>query len=157
MLQNNGNAHMSHVEHPATQVPSPTGLRILYADDMKELREVAKVALTREGHQIECVPGGKEALDRLTADPAAIDLLITDHHMPGMDGIELVQAVRERKLSCRILVFCSALSRDVQEAYRRCAVDRFLYKPVLPSDLRRVIREIFPAGSNLPKDRDASS
>ena len=134
---------MSPVEQSAAKGPLPS-LRILYADDMKELRDVANVALAREGHRIECVASGAEALRRLTDAPDAIDLLITDHHMPGMDGIELVQAVRERELSCRILVFCSALSRDVHDAYRRFAVDRFLYKPVLPSDLRRAIREIFP-------------
>jgi CheY-like chemotaxis protein len=147
---------MSHGETSAVKGPPPTGLRILYADDMKELRDVAKIALTREGHRIECVPGGREALDHLAAGPDAIDLLITDHHMPGMDGIELVQAVLARRLSCRVLVFCSALSRDVQEAYRQCAVDRFLYKPVLPSDLRRVIREIFSESPGQPKDEDAS-
>lgn len=123
---------------------------------MKELRDVARIALSREGHRIECVPGGQEALDRLIAAPRAIDLLITDHHMPGMDGIELVQKVREREMPCRILVFCSALSRDVHEAYRKFAVDRVLYKPVLPSDLRRVIREIFSESTLTRKDLDAS-
>ncbi|MEN9662377.1 MAG: hypothetical protein RL324_1326 [Verrucomicrobiota bacterium] len=126
-----------------TAKESLSGLRILYADDMKERRDVASAALTREGHRIECVASGAEALRRLTEDPAAINLLITDHHMPGMDGIALVQAVREREIPCRILVFCSALSRDVHDAYRRFAVDRVLYKPVLPSDLRRTIRDIF--------------
>lgn len=133
---------MSPVE-PSAAKGTSASLRILYADDMKELREVANAALTREGHRIECVASGAEALRRLTDGPDVIDLLITDHHMPGMDGIELVQAVRERELPCRILVFCSALSRDVHDAYRRFAVDRFLYKPVLPSDLRQAIREIF--------------
>jgi CheY-like chemotaxis protein len=63
--------------------------------------------------------------------------------MPGMDGIELVQKVRERKIHCRIMVFCSALSRDVHDAYRRLSVDRMLYKPVMPAELRTAIREIF--------------
>lgn len=134
--------YMSPVEQSAAKKTS-SGLRILYADDMKELRDVASISLTREGHRIECVASGAEALHRLVESPDTIDLLITDHHMPGMDGIELVQAVRERELPCRILVFCSALSREVHDAYRRFAVDRFLYKPVLPSELRQTIREIF--------------
>lgn len=134
---------MSHVESPATQSPPPKALRILYADDMKELRDVAKIALSREGHQIECVPDGAEALRRLVANPDSVDLLITDHHMPGMDGIELVQKVRELGFTCRIMVFCSALSREVHDSYRQRAVDRMLFKPVLPSELRQAIREIF--------------
>jgi CheY-like chemotaxis protein len=119
------------------------GLRILYADDMQELRDVVKAALAREGYTIECVPSGLHALERLKENSDAVDLLITDHHMPGMDGIELVQRVREHEYSFRVMVFCSALSREVQDSYRRLAVDRLLYKPVLPAELRQAIREIF--------------
>jgi DNA-binding NarL/FixJ family response regulator len=53
--------------------------------------------------------------------------------------------VREQKLPCRVMVFCSALSRDVHDAYQDLAVDRMLYKPVLPAELRQAIREIFNA------------
>lgn len=133
---------MSLPEKPAAP-PRPALRRILYADDMKELRDVVTASLAREGYAIECVPNAPEALRRLLGQPEAIDLLITDHHMPGMDGIELVQQVRERKLACRVMVFCSALSRDVHDAYQDLAVDRMLYKPVLPADLRQAIREIF--------------
>jgi two-component system chemotaxis response regulator CheY len=116
--------------------------RILYADDMKELRDVVTASLAREGYEIECVPSGWDALRRLLERPGAVDLLITDHHMPGMDGIELVRKVRERKIACRVMVFCSALSREVHDCYRDLGVDRMLYKPVLPAELRQVIREV---------------
>jgi CheY-like chemotaxis protein len=133
---------MSAPETPAATAQA-VKRRILYADDMKELRDVVTASLAREGYEIECVPGGREALRRLLERPGAVDLLITDHHMPGMDGIELVQLVREHKVPCRVMVFCSALSRDVHDAYQRLAVDRMLYKPVLPLELRLTIREIF--------------
>src|SRR5262245_16170296 len=135
---------MSAVESPISPEQA-AGLRILYADDMKELRDLAKAVLGREGHRVECVSSGIEALGRLIEDSASVDLLITDHHMPGMDGIELVQKVRARKFPCRIMVFCSALSRDVQDSYMALGVDRMLYKPVLPAELREVIREISAA------------
>lgn len=120
-------------------------LRILYADDMRELREVARIALSREGHLIECVGDGQQALDRVTADPTAYDLVITDHHMPHVNGIELVTRLRGLPYHGKILIFCSELSPVVSETYHRLNVDRILYKPVFPSELRQVLADLFAA------------
>lgn len=117
-------------------------LRILYADDMRELREVLALTLSRCGHAIECVPDGVEALQRLTLDPAGFDLLITDHHMPRMNGLELVTAVRAMPFAGKVLVFCSELSREVNTRYVNLGVDRILYKPVVPAELRAALAEI---------------
>ncbi len=128
---------------------SPRGktLRILYAEDLRDLREVARIALTRDGHTIECVADGAIALQQLTAEPAAFDLLITDHHMPNMNGLELVTALRNLPFSSKIVVFSSELSPTVSAAYRELRVDRILPKPIFPSELRQVLAELFPATS----------
>ena len=120
-------------------------LRILYADDMRELREVARIALTREGHLIECVGDGQQAIDRLTADPDRYDLVISDHHMPHINGIELVSRLRQLPYAGKVLIFCSELSPAISERYRQLAVDRILYKPVFPSELRQVLADLFLA------------
>lgn len=124
-------------------------LRILYADDMPELRDVARISLSREGHGVECVADGLLALARLTADPT-FDLVITDHHMPNMNGIELVAHLRERKFPGRIMVFSSELSSEAATEYKRLSVDRVLYKPVFPSALRQAIGELFPSVAQAP-------
>jgi CheY-like chemotaxis protein len=115
----------------------------LYADDVRELRDVARISLTREGHGIECVEDGQVALERLLAGMDDFDLLITDHHMPRMNGLQLVTRVRELPFAGKIMIFCSELNPLVGDAYRRLNVDRILYKPVFPSDLRRVLAEMF--------------
>jgi CheY-like chemotaxis protein len=126
------------------EVGSPKRLlRILYADDMRELREVARIALSREGHLIECVGDGQEALQRVTADPNAYDLVISDHHMPHLNGIELVKRIRTLPYAGKILIFCSELSPAVSETYHQLKVDRILYKPVFPSELRQVLADLF--------------
>lgn len=102
------------------------------------------MALTRDGHMIECVVDGAVALEKLTAAPDSVDLLITDHHMPVMNGLELVTAVRELGFPGKIIVFSSELSVAVADEYRRMAVDGFLPKPIFPSDLRRVLAGMFP-------------
>ncbi len=125
-------------------------LRILYADDMRELREVARIALTREGHLIECVGDGQQALDRVSATPDAYDLVITDHHMPHLNGIELVTHLRTLPYHGKILIFCSELSPTVTETYHTLKVDRILYKPVFPSELRQVLVDLFAPATCAP-------
>jgi two-component system chemotaxis response regulator CheY len=132
---------MLHTESESSS--SKKLLRILYADDMRELREVARIALSREGHLIECVGDGQQALDRVTADPTAYDLVISDHHMPHVNGVELVTRLRLLPFHGKILIFCSELSPAVNETYHRLNVDRILYKPVFPSELRQVLADLF--------------
>ncbi len=133
---------------PASSLAAPSVskrfLRILYADDLRELRDVARISLSREGHGIECVEDGQLAAARVAAD-AGFDLVITDHHMPNMNGLELVLRLRELKFPGKIMVFSSELSSAVAADYTRLKVDRILYKPVYPTALRQVLHELFPA------------
>jgi two-component system chemotaxis response regulator CheY len=118
-------------------------LRILYAEDMRELRHVAQMSLTRQGHSIECCVDGAAALERLAAEPTNFDVLITDHHMPNMNGLELVGALRRsHPFPGKIIVFCSELSPQVSAAYVSLRVDAFLKKPVFPSALREVLARL---------------
>ena len=121
-------------------------LRILYADDLRELRELARLSFGRDGHGVECVEDGSLALARIAEDPT-FDLVITDHHMPIMNGLELVTRLRQENFAGKIMVFSSELSDAIAREYRRFEVDRILYKPVLPSALRHALAELFPGGS----------
>ncbi len=129
-----------------TQVSStakPTALkplRILYAEDMRELRQIAQMSLTRQGHSIECCEDGREAFTRLKSAPEAFDVVITDHHMPNMNGLEFIGSLRRSlPFTGKIVVFCSELSPQVSAAYSEFNVDAFLKKPVFPSALREVL------------------
>jgi len=132
--------------HGGRPASPPRVLRVLYADDVKELRDVIRLTLMREGHSVECVVNGSEAFKQLEAAPEAYDLLITDHHMPVMNGLELVTAVRSAEAyHGRIIVFTSELSLHIAGAYRRLQVDRMIPKPVFPSALRQIIASLFAA------------
>ncbi len=118
-------------------------LHILYADDVRELREVVRMSFERAGHHIDCVDDGDVALEKIVAGPT-YDLVITDHCMPRMDGLELVTRLRARDFPGRIIVFCSELSEEVAAAYHALHVDHLLYKPIFPSKLRHILTELFP-------------
>jgi len=137
------------VHYPTSMAPSVTEKnaaakktkRVLYVDDMRELREVARLALTRSGHQVDCAPDGREALEIVRANPDAFDIVITDHHMAVMNGIELVMKLRELNFQGKIVVVSSELNLDVEADYRRLGVERILYKPVELSELRSLVAE----------------
>jgi CheY-like chemotaxis protein len=118
-------------------------LRILYADDMRELRDLMTMVLTKQGYKIETAESGAPALARLGGTPAEFDLLITDHHMPGMNGLELVRQTRQTSFPGKIVVFSSEISDEVHEQYRRFAVDAILPKPIFPSTFCNVLAQLF--------------
>jgi len=115
--------------------------RVLYVDDMRELREVTHIALSRAGHMVECVADGADAFDRITSDPGTFDIVISDHHMAGMNGLELVVKLREIKFPGMIAIVSSELNGDVADEYRRLGIERILYKPVELHDLRALVLE----------------
>jgi two-component system, chemotaxis family, chemotaxis protein CheY len=113
-------------------------LRVLYADDMRELRQLLEIVLGRDGHKVDSVPDGHLALELIKKDLTTYDVVITDHHMPTISGLELVAKLREVNFPGRIIVFSSELSTAVDASYRRHRVDHILPKPIFPSDLRAI-------------------
>jgi two-component system chemotaxis response regulator CheY len=135
---------------PPASSPSPSRpsrgpgrlVRVLYAEDLRELREVMRVIVEAEGYQIETVSDGDEALQRLRDDPAAYDLLITDHHMPRMNGLELVHQVVKIPFPGKIMVFSSELDPAVHREYHGLGVAVILPKPIRPALLRKSLAEL---------------
>ncbi len=128
-----------HALSNGVSAPVKRARHILYADDMRELWCLLEVTLSRDGHTVETVADGREALERITAAPGAFDLLITDHHMPFMNGLELVRRLRSLPFTGKIVVFSSELDLAISEAYRRLRVDCILPKPIFPNTLRAVL------------------
>jgi two-component system, chemotaxis family, chemotaxis protein CheY len=129
---------------PTTQpTPAPRARRVVYADDMQELRELVQVVLGREGFAVETFANGKSAFNHIAPHAEAIDLVITDHHMPEMNGLELVHRLKAMNYAGKILVFSSELSFEVHARYRDAGVDRVLPKPIFPSQLRQILGELF--------------
>lgn len=69
----------------APQMPDPPG-RILVVDDDPAVADVVRRYLVRDGHAVECVHDGYEALRRAAEAPR--DLVVLDLMLPGMDGLE---------------------------------------------------------------------
>src|SRR5438128_14928 len=127
MLQSNC-METSTATQPLSSVAasSKRNVRVLYLEDMQELRDIMRISLSRDGHEIECVEEGEVALQRVIEDPG-FDLIITDHHMPRMNGLEFVTHLRAMMFRGKIVVFSSDVNPKVATEYRKLGVDRMIY------------------------------
>ena len=78
--------------------------RILIAEDEEAIRQLVARALIQDGHQVVTVGDGGEALDVLTRERGAFELLLTDIRMPVMDGIALALAATRDHPALTILL-----------------------------------------------------
>ena len=75
---------------------------ILIIDDEKDIRVVLKEVLRRAGYDVTLAANGRDGLEQLAADGA--DMVITDVIMPGIDGVAMVQQIRETYPDMPIIV-----------------------------------------------------
>ena len=129
---------MSTLPFPSESLPRRS-LRILCVDDLADIRYVLRLILQHRGHQVTCADDGSEAHTIISDNPGHFDLVITDHQMPVMTGLELVQSLRELQFEGKILIFSSSLDHQVTTAYRELGVDGMLDKPLPPDELIQAI------------------
>lgn len=122
-------------------------LNILLAEDERSVAFSILFALKADGHKIQIVRNGEEALVELTGKPGAFDLLITDHSMPRANGVELVKRLRDTAFCGKIVVLSAHLSAENRAAYLALGVNMMIPKPFDVHRLRAAIREIGTGGA----------
>jgi len=117
-------------------------LHILVVDDEPSVSTSILWALKPFGRIAKVVTDGEQALANLAGDPT-INLVITDHSMPRMSGLELVRRLSETGYHGKILVLSAHLSHRNRAAYDSLGVNAMLPKPFDVDALRQVIAELF--------------
>lgn len=126
---------------PPARANSKKSLHIVHVDDLKELCEIVRASLEREGHVVESFADGASGLARIKENPAAIDVFISDHHMPKMNGLEVVRELRHINFPGRIFIFSSEVDEDVNNIYLQLKVDHVLPKPIVLPELKQLLAE----------------
>src|SRR5712671_4540375 len=75
---------------------------ILIVDDEPGVRSALSGVLRDEGYSVEAVPSGEECLDRVTR--SAVDLIVLDVWLPGMDGLATLARLRERQVDAQVVL-----------------------------------------------------
>lgn len=111
---------------PATNPPKG---RILVVDDEPIVRSTAKLALEGDGHTVEVVASGQQALDILSRPGEHFSLVLLDLSMPGLDGGRTFDAIRRSHPDLPV-VLCSGYSEaEIRRKFAGTTISGFLQKP----------------------------
>lgn len=116
---------------------------VLLVEDDLDLRNLLALYLSESSFDVTQAADGAEALRMLENSSKHFGALITDHNMPLLTGIELIQASIEKRIHVPVKILMSAESFR-EETIRALAEDHatmFLKKPILPSALLKILRE----------------
>ena len=116
--------------------------RVLVVDDHESVRSGVALLVERLGHQVETASGGQEALDRC-GEGGEFDLVITDYRMEGLDGLQLLSAVKERWPATDVIMVTAHGSIEVAVQAMRQGAGDFIEKTdlyqVLPIKVTRLL------------------
>ena len=135
-----------------TMAPSVSlrGVKVLIVDDNRTSRRILEAMLQRWEMNPTSAEDGEEALKQLTCaqdvgDPYA--LVLTDMHMPKMDGFTLVEQIRQRRefSASIIMMLTSAGHRGDGARCQELGVAAYLLKPIRQSELREAIARVLGA------------
>jgi two-component system response regulator AtoC len=113
--------------------------RILVVDDEESMRHMLTLILKREGYEVQAVENGSEALQLVNSE--AYDFILSDVVMPEMDGLELLQALRQKKVEATVIMMSAYGNLDTAvEAMKRGAYD-YVNKPFKPDEILLTLRK----------------
>jgi signal transduction histidine kinase/CheY-like chemotaxis protein len=125
-------------------------VKVLVVDDNRTNRRILEGMLKRWEMRATCVEGGDEALTELSLaleSGEPYGLVLTDMHMPGMDGFALVEQIRHRpELStATIMMLTSAGHRGDSARCQELEFSAYLLKPIRQSELREAVARVLGA------------
>ncbi|MEU1737318.1 response regulator transcription factor [Streptosporangium sp. NPDC020145] len=136
--------------------------RILVVEDDPAIAEVVARYLERDGHRVECVDDGAEALRLALADPP--DLLVLDLAPSGTDGLQVCRRLRERRPVPVIML--TALGEEIDRVVGlEIGADDYVTKPFSPRELALRVRSVLgrargataPSGTGVLGDGDLTA
>ena len=125
--------------------------KILIADDEDSMRQLVARAIAMDGHEIVTAQDGAEALEILTREDGAFDLLLTDIQMPVMDGIALALSAARDFPDLTILLMTGFADQRERASNLNALVHDVVSLRALAGARGR--RQAWPARSRLLKNR----
>ena len=122
------------------------GVRTLVVDDERMNLLVARQIFSGYGMEVDTVFSGPEAIDYVRNHET--DLIFMDHMMPGMDGVEAMKRIRaifgKDKKDVPVVALTANAVSTANEMFLREGFDAFLAKPIVITELERVLKKVLP-------------
>ena len=117
---------------------------VLLIEDEPNIAEAIRFLLTRDGLRVSHAAEGVTALALLRRDPP--DMVILDHMLPGLSGLEILTAIRAAPESRDLpVMMLTARGRD-REMAERAGADRFMTKPFSNAEILAEVRAMLSRG-----------
>lgn len=108
---------------------------VLVVDDEESIQKLVAYNFQRAGFTVETAANGREAYERVKADPAAFDLVVLDLMLPGMDGMEVCRKLRQDQVKTPIILL-TARDEEVDLVLGlELGADDYVTKPFSPREL----------------------
>jgi PAS domain S-box-containing protein len=117
---------------------SPSGWKIVLIDDEKDIREVTSIALEDAGYQVAAAPDGASGI-RLCEEQSP-QIVITDIRMPGMNGIEVLEAVKARFPDIEVIVVTAFGEMELAVQALQLDASDFVTKPINDESLHLALK-----------------
>jgi len=113
-------------------------MRLLIIDDEPHIRHMMRLTLEGAGYQIDEAADGQAGLDRFRAG-AEYDAVVLDQKMPGLDGLETLQRIKQHTPDACVLMVTAFASIELAVDAMRLGATDFLRKPMTPEMLRSAV------------------
>lgn len=119
-------------------------MKALVVDDSRTMRSILGRILKQLGFEVSEAGDGVEAIERLTAAPAAPDVALVDWNMPNMNGFELVKAVRANQAWSAMRLVMVTTESDLERVQSALAAgaDEYVMKPFTAEALQEKLAMI---------------
>ena len=115
--------------------------RVLIADDEASMRALVARAIAMDGHETVTAQDGAEALEILTREDGAFDLLLTDIQMPIMDGIALALSAARDFPGLTILLMTGFADQRERASNLNAIAHDVITKPFSIADIRTAVAD----------------
>jgi CheY-like chemotaxis protein len=126
----------------------PCRARILCADDEVSITCFLRRLLAASGYEVHVANNGQVALFALRTHPVGFDVVISDHDMPGLTGLELVRQAQAHGCTARFIIFSGSMRAELAACYAELGATRHLAKPVGLSVLLHSVEQLLHESAN---------
>jgi len=124
---------------------------ILIVDDEQSYRQLLSLVFEGDGHTIRTAINGRDALEILQTEPA--DVVISDVKMPDMDGIEMLQALRETQPELGVILMTAFASVETAREAFKLGADDFIQKPFDVEELKLIVKKTLEKQALIDENR----
>ena len=126
-------------ENKASPPPKNNAGNILVVDDEDQVREIISQFLNKLGYRIVSSTNGRDALTKIKEQP--VDLVLSDVRMPGLDGLQLLKAVKDMNPRIPVVLISGYTDIEIVVEALKAGAENFLSKPIKMNFLGKVVKQ----------------